>query len=102
MTISRYPDQASSVARRELTEDKMEQIRDLLYGEFKRDSDARLALLEAHVRELETGLHRKLDALGARLEQMQAEIRSGRNSDLDGISQGLSELGERIRRLSRG
>lgn len=78
----------------------MEQIRDLLYGEFKRDSDARLALLEARVRELEVGMHRKLDAIQAKLESLSGEIKSGRSSDLAELARGVGELSERIHRIS--
>ena len=86
---------------RDPIDDKMEQIRELLFGEFKRDSDARLALVEARVRELEAGLHRKLDAITARLEALSTEIRGDRNASFEELSLSVLELAERIRRLTR-
>ena len=82
-------------------DDKMEQIRELLFGEFKRDSDARLALVEARVRELEAGLHRKLDAIQARLETLSTEMKADRNASFEELSLSVLELAERIRRLTR-
>ncbi|HEX4893845.1 MAG TPA: hypothetical protein VFV47_11185 [Hyphomicrobiaceae bacterium] len=79
----------------------MEQIRELLFGEFKRDNDARFALVEARVRELEAGIHRKLDAIQVRLETLASDIRSDRNAAFDELSSSVVELAERIRRLSR-
>lgn len=86
---------------RDPIDDKMEQIRELLFGEFKRDADARLALVEARVRELEAGLHRKLDAITARLDALSIDIRSDRNASFEELSHSVLELAERIRRMSR-
>lgn len=85
----------------EAFEDKMQQIRELLFGEFKRDSDARLALIEARVRELETGLHRKLDQIQARLEQLGAETLADRRASFDTLADQLAELGNRVRHIGR-
>lgn len=87
---------------RDALDDKMEQIRELLYGEFKRDSDARIALIEARVRELESGIHRKLDAIQARIETLSGDMKSDRKAAFDDLSHSVLELGERIRTISRG
>lgn len=85
-------------------DDRMEQIRELLYGEFKRDSDARIALLEARVRELEAGLHRKLDSIQEGLARLSSEVKGDfdrqRRTDLGSLARNVAELGEQIRRLS--
>jgi DNA anti-recombination protein RmuC len=86
---------------RDATDDKMEQIRELLFGKFKRDSDARLALVEARVRELEAGIHRKLDAIQSRLEQLSVEMKSDRNASFEELSHSVVDLAERIRRIGR-
>ena len=83
-------------------DNKMEQIRELLYGEFKRDSDARIALVEARVRELETGLHRKLDAIQVQIEGLSGSMKADRTASFDELSRSVLELGERIRSISRG
>ena len=46
----------SGAAPTEATDDRLEQIRDLLYGEFKREHEARLRALETRVKELEGDL----------------------------------------------
>lgn len=101
MTASSHFDPRHGLGGRDLIEDKMEQIRELLFGEFKRDNDARFALVEARVRELEAGIHRKLDAIQVRLETLASDIRSDRNAAFDELSSSVVELAERIRRLSR-
>lgn len=92
---------STNALARELLDDKMEQIRELLYGEFKRDNDARIALLEARVRELESGLHRKLDAIQSRLETLTVEIKSDRLAAFDQLASAVTELGDRVRHISR-
>ncbi len=104
MSTSPFSDGRNGTASRESREsfeDKMEQIRDLLYGEFKRDNDARIALIEARVRELDAGLHRKLDAIQAQLASISSEMKSDRTAAFDELSMSVFELGERIRRISR-
>lgn len=90
----------NGAAPNEGTDDKLEQIRDLLYGEFKREHDARLKVLEAHIKELEGGLHRKLDALQARVEALATENINERRTSFDELSRSIFELGDRIRRIS--
>ncbi|HRD78384.1 MAG TPA: hypothetical protein PK264_21010 [Hyphomicrobiaceae bacterium] len=88
----------ASAAARDLTDDKMQQVRELLYGEFKRESDARVALLENRVRELESGLHRRLDLIQARLDALVGEMTADRKTAFDDLARHVVELGERIRR----
>jgi DNA anti-recombination protein RmuC len=90
----------NGVAPAEATDDKIEQIRDLLYGEFKRDHDVRLKALESRVKELEGDLQRKLEAIQARLEALASENAAERRSSFDELSRSIFELGDRIRRIS--
>ncbi len=92
----------NGAASDEGVDDKLEQIRDLLYGEFKRDHDARLKTLEAQVRELESGLLRKLEAIQTRVEAMASEHATERRTSFDELSRSIFELGDRIRRISHG
>lgn len=90
------------VAGREAADDaKMDQIRDLLFGEFKRENEARVALLEARVREIEQALHRRVDLLQARLDAVAGEMTSDRRQATEELSRGLVDLSDRIRRLNR-
>lgn len=85
-----------------MTDEKMDQIRDLLFGDFERQSEARIALLEDRIRELELSLHRRLDALQARLEAMSAQSDASQQQAVDEIARGMLELGERIKRFNAG
>lgn len=102
MSASFYPEHRNGAGNRDPMDDKMDQIRELLYGEFKRDSDARIALIEARVRELESGLHRKLDAIQERIEALSKDVQTDRTASFEELSQSVLDLGQRIRNLSRG
>jgi len=99
MSTQPFGDYRNGIAAHEPFEDKMQQIRELLFGEFKRDSDARLALIEARVRELEQGLHRKLDAIQASLETLSGDVAAERRRSLEQLAQSINELGDKVRRI---
>ena len=80
-------------------DEKMEQIRELLFGEYQRQSEARMALLEARIRELELAVHHRLDAMQGRVEQLAGLSEAERRGAFDELSRGIAELGERIRRI---
>jgi hypothetical protein len=84
--------QASREAARDTGDDreKMEQIRELVLGDYRRQTDARLTRIES-----------KLDALAARLEAMSGEIDSERRTAFDALSKGVLDLGEQIRRITK-
>ena len=82
-----------------VADEKMEQIRDLLFGDFVRQSEARIALLEDRVRDLELSLHRRLDALQARLDAMSAQADATQRQALDEIARGVLDLSDRIKRI---
>ncbi len=76
---------------RDLGDDSMERIRDLLFGEMRREWDARLQTLETRLQMLED----KVDAL-------RHESRADREEHLSALAQGIDELGLHVRRLTRG
>jgi hypothetical protein len=77
---------------RDLGDDtSMERIRDLLFGEMRRQWDARLQTLETRLQMLED----KVDAL-------RHEARTDREEHLAALAQGIDELGLHVRRLNRG
>ena len=78
----------------------MEQIRELLHGELKREHEARIVALELRIRELETGVFNQLDALQARLEALSGEVANVRREHLDELARGFVDMGERVRRLT--
>jgi hypothetical protein len=101
MSTSPYSEFRNGIATHEPLDDKMHQIRELLFGEFKRDSDARLALIEARMRELEQGLHRKLDAIQSRLDLLAGDMVADRRQSFDDLARSVVELGERIGQIGR-
>ncbi len=86
---------------RDPADEKMEQIRDLLFGEFQRQSDLRINQLEARIRDLEATLGHRLDALQARFDAHAGETEAGRRTAFDELARGVQELGERIRLIPR-
>ena len=101
MSTPQFSDYRNGKVASEAFDDKMQQIRELLFGEFKRDSDARLALIEAKVREVELGLHRKLDAIQARLDAMAQDVSAERRQSFDELARSVVDLGERIGQIGR-
>jgi hypothetical protein len=76
---------------RDVGDDSMERIRDLLFGEMRREWDARLQTLETRLQTLEG----KVDAL-------RHQARTDREEHLNALSQGIDDLGQHLRRLTRG
>jgi hypothetical protein len=86
---------------RDLSDVKMDQIRELLFGEVQRQSEQRITTLEAKVHDLETALHHRLDAMQARIDALAAETRGDRQSTLDELARGIADLGDRVKRIPR-
>lgn len=82
-----------------MQDDRLDQVRDLLFGEYQRQCEARLAMMEARVRELELTLQRRLDDLEARAEQLVSKTNSDQRAAFDDLARGITDLGERIRHL---
>lgn len=80
-------------------DEKMEQVRELLFGDYQRQSEARLAMLEARMRELELAVHHRLDAMQGRVEQLAGQAEADKRAAFDELSRCIAELGERIRRI---
>ncbi len=117
--------------------EQMDQIRDLIVGDFRREMagmlsrlDARVGNIEGEMRqrlgalearleqletsvyrgngaiesrvvELETNLHRRHDAVQARIAALSGEVEADRRTALDTLSQGMSDLADRVRQLSK-
>jgi hypothetical protein len=86
---------------RDPADEKMEQIRDLLFGEYQRQSELRINQLEARIRDLEAALGHRLDALQARFDGHVGETEAGRRTAFDELSRGVQDLAERIRQIPR-
>jgi hypothetical protein len=82
-------------------EAKMDQIRELLHGELKRQHESRIAALEQRVRDLESGVSVQLDALRTRLDALTGQLESERRTQFDELARSILDMGERVRRLGR-
>ena len=116
----------AAAALRDGRDDRMDQVRQLLVGDHVRDVDARMLALEQRVRDLESSvprkldvdarlmsldqrLHdcdgsmaRKLDTIAARIDGLAGQLDFDRRAAFADLSQGILELSERIRAVSKG
>ena len=99
MNATPYSEFRTALGQAAQQDEKMDQVRELLFGEYQRQSEARLALLEARMRELELGLQRRLDEMEHRIEQIAGKSDAEQRAAFDELARGISELGERVRRL---
>jgi CHASE3 domain sensor protein len=83
------PGGSPRVAANDTSDQQMDQIRELLFGEMRRQLDTRLSQLEQRV-----------DAMEARIASMSGEIDADRRTAFDALARGISDLGEQIRRTA--
>jgi hypothetical protein len=86
---------------RELADEKMMQVRDLLIGDYMRANEARMAAMEGRLRELETGLGQRLTLLQQRIEALAIDTGTDRRAAFDELAACVVDLSERIRHISR-
>lgn len=86
---------------RDLADEKMNQIRDLLVGDFIREMQARMTAMETRLRDLENGLGQRLTELHGRIEAMSADHTLDRNAAFRELAGSVLELGDKIRAISR-
>jgi hypothetical protein len=93
---------------RDLADEKMNQVRDLLVGDFVREMQARtlavenrMSAMETRLRDLENGLGQRLTELHGRIEQMSADHTLDRNAAFRELAGSVLELSDKIRAISR-
>lgn len=86
---------------REGGDERMDQIRELLFGEQQKLTEARFVELTLRLREIEATVTRRLDTLQARLDALASEVKADQRSAFDELSRGVEELGTRIRHIGR-
>lgn len=119
MNAPSFSDHRNAIPARDLPDDKMNQVRDLLVGDLMRTnearigglddrladqnraSDARMGALEARMRDLETGIGQRLTLLHQRIETLAADHTTDRQAAFEELAKSVLELGDRIRGLSR-
>ena len=99
MNASNFADFRLAAASGRLSDDKMEQVRELLFGDYRRHHDARLAELEQRVRDFETVVHHRLDTLQTRLDQLSGDIGADKRAAFEELARSIADLGDRVRRI---
>ena len=87
---------------RDVTDEKMDQVREILIGDSMRTLDARLAFIEKRLNEFEVSIGRQLDALEARIEALAGATEGERRVTFEALASSVASLSEQIRRISRG
>lgn len=99
MNATSYAEFRTAVSSASQGDDKMDQVRELLFGDYQRQSEARMALMEARIRELELGFSRRLDAIEQRVEQIAGKTDADQRAAFEELARGIADLGERVRRF---
>ncbi|WP_442754112.1 hypothetical protein ACNHKD_14100 [Methylocystis sp. JAN1] len=80
--------------------DPMEQMRELLFGATKRETEKELAKLEQKLETLRQEVAARFDAFDARLAEVARDAEKSQAESLMAIGGALAELGERIKAMS--
>jgi hypothetical protein len=91
-----------SAVSRDLADEKMDQVRELLFGDSIRLLEARIAFLETRLNDVEVGIGRQLDALETRIQSLAGSADTDRRAAFESLARSIGDLGEQVRRISRG
>lgn len=86
---------------RDTDADKFEQIQELLVGDLRRKSEARISELESRIKVLETNMLRRLESLESRISEVAFRNEEHQKKTIDEVSRGMGELSERLKNVSR-
>lgn len=103
------------IPARDLADEKMNQVRELLVGDLAREVQARMAEIETrtrelearseqaavHAREFETGIAQQLTMLHERLDEIASNHTATRRDSFDELSKCMQELADKIRAIAR-
>lgn len=91
----RYSPQASDNA----PGNTIEQVRDLLFGEAKREHDNRIADLDLTIKRMQSNIAEQLSAMEAKMEAMSQALSSRHDESLRRIGEAIVSLGHQISAL---
>lgn len=77
----------------------IEQVRDLLFGEAKREHDTRIAELDLAVRSMQSRIAEQLSAMEARMDVMSQTLSAKHEESLRRIGDAIVSLGHQISAL---
>ncbi len=101
MTATSLEQLRISEPSRKISDEKMEQVRELLLGEDLRRTEVRIETIENRLQNLESDVARRIDAMQARLEAMSGEFSGERRASFDELAKGIEDLSQRIKSISR-
>ncbi len=79
------------------SDEKMEQIRQLLFGDKLEANAERVATLETRQREFEQTVLQRLDVISQRLDALSRDVLADRRAAFDELSRAMHDLGNRVR-----
>lgn len=86
---------------RDVTDEKMDQVREILIGDALRRMEARVAFLETRFNDIEVSVARQLDALEARIDTLGGSADGQRREAFDALASSVASLSDQIRRIAR-
>jgi hypothetical protein len=90
----------ADVASLGLIFDPMEQMRELLFGATKRETERQLSVLEAKLDDVRAELLARCEALDGRLAELARETEKNQADSILAIGGAIAELGDRIRNMA--
>lgn len=91
----------ASATGRDGKDERMDQVRQLLFGDHAQEVATRFMLLEARLRELETGVTRQLEIIQSRLDRLAADHTGERRAAFDELAQHLRNLSDHVAGISK-
>ncbi|PPD45901.1 MAG: hypothetical protein CTY15_03360 [Methylocystis sp.] len=79
--------------------DPMEQMRELLFGATKRETDGQLNAVDAKVDEMRKEFLARFEALESRLVEVALESQKSQAASLEAIGDAIGELGAAIKKI---
>lgn len=101
MNAPTFPDLRASDGR-DVADEKMEQVRELLFGDAIRILEMRIRTLEGRLNDFEVGLVRQLDALETRMQTFAGSAETDRQAAFEALARSIGDLSEQVRRIARG
>jgi archaellum component FlaC len=98
MNAGSFEQMRAQAAARDPRDDKMEQVRQLLVG----DMDSRVSALEQRLQDLDVLVARRLETISQRIDTLASQLDFDRRAAFAELSQGVLDLSERIRSVSKG
>ena len=81
--------------------DPMEQMRELLFGVTKRETERQIAVLEAKTDEMRKEFLARFEATDSHILEMHRDIEKAHAESLMAIGAAIIEMGERVQALSK-